>query len=266
MKKQKTKLNKKGELTTQQLVMIIILIISFAVILFLIFRLNLGRTTNSEICHDSVVKKSNPVLALLSGELKCKTDYVCISGGEKCSGIVASSTVNVDANKKEEILKAIAEKMADCWWMFGEGKLDYTGGGGVAGTTACAICSIIEFDDKIKSAFKDGITYKEFIDSLNTPMKLGEAETYLGYIYGFNNLNSVLEEYPTSLKADYLDTTRKISLEGKYMIRTGIAKTGAAGFIRKIFTGDKPFYHIVPYLFKTDEIPDPQCNEFITQS
>lgn len=55
--------NRKGELTTQQLVMLIILILSFAVILFFIFRLNLGGTTNKEICHDSVVKK-NQVLFL----------------------------------------------------------------------------------------------------------------------------------------------------------------------------------------------------------
>ena len=54
---------KRGELTSQQLVTIIILIISFAVILILIFKLNLGQESDKEICHNSVVmnsKSKNP--------------------------------------------------------------------------------------------------------------------------------------------------------------------------------------------------------------
>ena len=59
------KMNKKGELTTHQLVGLIILIVSFAVILFLLFRLNLGETTNKEICHNSVIMKGKSIASKL---------------------------------------------------------------------------------------------------------------------------------------------------------------------------------------------------------
>jgi len=49
---------KKAELTTQQIVTIIILIISFAVILFFIFRMNFGEIEKKEICHNSVLAKA----------------------------------------------------------------------------------------------------------------------------------------------------------------------------------------------------------------
>ena len=74
--------NHKGELTTQQIVTLIILVVSFAVILFLIFRLNLGETTQKEICHNSVLMKAKSLPG--TGYLDCKTNYVCISGGGEC--------------------------------------------------------------------------------------------------------------------------------------------------------------------------------------
>ena len=51
------RMNKKAELTTQQLIGLIVLIVSFGVILFLILRLDLGETSKKEICHNSVLLK-----------------------------------------------------------------------------------------------------------------------------------------------------------------------------------------------------------------
>ena len=47
--------NKKGEMTTQQIVLLIILIASFAVILGFLFKLNFGAESEKDICHNSVV-------------------------------------------------------------------------------------------------------------------------------------------------------------------------------------------------------------------
>ena len=132
---------KKGELTTQQLVVIIILILSFTVILFLLFRLNLGETTNKELCHNSVVlagKGSGFV-----GELDCTTTYVCISNGENCEDF--SETINVEVKTEEETIEAIQQEIDDCWWMFGEGKINYVGSVSLPGYR-CAICSVIKFE------------------------------------------------------------------------------------------------------------------------
>ena len=138
---------KRGELTTQQLVMIIILIISFVVILFLLFRLNLGETTNKEVCHNSVVMvgKGKDIV----GELDCKTTYACI--GKECKEFVPTTTV--DAKTKEDVIKAVKKEIDDCWWMFGEGKIDYAKKW--EGYT-CAICSVIKFSEEIEDFNLDG--------------------------------------------------------------------------------------------------------------
>jgi len=240
----KNKIFKKGELTTQQLVMIIILILSFAIILFFIFRLNLGGTTNKEICHDSVVKKSNAVLGKFTGEIKCKTSYTCISAGEKCDEITATNTVSVDANNKDEIFKAIADEMTNCWWMFGEGKLNYGGG--------CAICSYIDFDDKVET---EEISYKQFLDYLTKPRNIQSSnENYLFYLYGVSSLNSLFSIKPI-WKLGY-DADIKIPLQGKFIIMTGKVKKGIL----------KPEEVVSPeFPFKIEQIPADCNGNFITQ-
>ncbi|MDP2673185.1 MAG: hypothetical protein Q8O84_05215 [Nanoarchaeota archaeon] len=146
-------MNNKGELTTQQLVILIVLIASFAVILFLLWRLNLGETSDKEICHNSVVLRSQ---SKIIGSLDCRTNYVCISGGEDCSAF--TQTIKTNAKTEEEISKAIKQEIDDCWWMFGEEKVDYIGYSwklDIIVGNQCAICSIIKFDDKIQEEFPE---------------------------------------------------------------------------------------------------------------
>ena len=165
------KRDKSGELSTQQLVTIIILIISFVVIIFLIWRLNLGEETQKEICHNSVVligKGSGFV-----GNLDCKTNYVCISGGDECEGFSYDSKIKIDMTKQDpgkEIIDAIQKEVDDCWWMFGEGKIDYLkiSEKGPLGKTNCAVCSVIKFDKKIQ----DKYTQMQFENQLSTENKL----------------------------------------------------------------------------------------------
>ena len=151
-------MEKKAELTTQQIVGLIILIVSFTIILFFLFRLNLDETSDKEICHNSVVMKGQSVLG--GGNLDCKIAYVCISGGEDCEDFNPSKTIDINPNEKnakDEIVKAINTEMSDCWWMFGEGKIDYIGDWlnkpGFLETHRCAICSIIKFDKTIQENF-----------------------------------------------------------------------------------------------------------------
>lgn len=145
------KRGKKAELTTTQLVALIILIMSFAIILFLLFRMNLGEETIKEICHNSVVLVGKSELL---GSLDCKTTYVCI--GKECEDF--NPTINVKAETKEEIASAIQKEIDDCWWMFGEGKIDYT-----LKTNGyhCAICSVIKFDKSLEEIEFNG----EVLDS-----------------------------------------------------------------------------------------------------
>ena len=46
----------------------------------------------------------------LVGDLDCKTNYVCISGGGECEGINPTITVKVDLNKKDKDGDSLAKE------------------------------------------------------------------------------------------------------------------------------------------------------------
>lgn len=225
---------KRAELTTQQIITIIILIISFAVILFFIFRMNFGEIEKKEICHNSVLLKSSNTNFL--GSLNCKTTYVCISGGDDCDGFSYDTKIKIELSKtdeeiKNQIFKAIADEMSDCWWMFGEGKTNYffdTGG------YHCAICSKIKFDKKIQEKFSNKLDYLNLYQFL-TKTKKDKAQTYLYYLYGLNgeiDSNSFLK-YNVLKKIKSED---KILFSEEYSIVTGINyEAGQDKFIRPYF-------------------------------
>lgn len=241
--------NKKGEITTAQIVTIIVLIVSFIVILYFFFRLNLGATTNSEICHNSVVLQAKS--AKLLGGLQCKTDYVCISGGGNCENMNPTITTHVNPDNKDEIMKAIADQMANCWWMFGEGKLNY-GDTGIIGSGGCALCSVVAFDEKASS---NAITYSEFYNYLANTKK-DDTQTYLFYLYNTYDTETLKQQYPI------LETNAENNILGneKYGIATGY-NTGLAW---GIFGGNG----IMPvsYLPTSQLSSELKCSKFITES
>jgi len=266
--------NKKGEITTKQIVTLIILIVSFVIILFLLFRLNLGRATDKEVCHNSVVLKSAG--KGLVGQLDCKTNYLCISGGNDCEGINPTTTVKINPENKEEIMKAIADEMADCWWMFGEGELAYIGvfeGGLVQRKTSCAICSIVKFDEKIQEANPDGITYEEFLNNL-TILK-DDSESYLHYFYDVYTIEDLLDKFDV-IREDY-ETKKPIPFDRKYVIRTGQSTSAkvvetfkAIGRkVISVFSKENKEINVAiifPYFFDIERDVEPKCDEFVTKA
>ncbi len=249
------KIKKKGELTTQQIVILIIVITSFAIILFLIFRLNLGETSNKQICHNSVVLKSKG--GGFINKLDCKTNYVCISGGGKCEGISPTVTIKVNLDNEEEIMKAIADEMVDCWWMFGEGEINYLNIelDDFLPEPACAICSIVKFDNKIlKQEYK--ISYRKFYEYLNTIPK-SETETYFTYLYNSYDV----EKFQSEKSYLEVDLDKDFILDDeKYTILTGMKKGVAWGFGEDFF-----FYS---YYAKSNELNSKlreECGDFVTK-
>ncbi len=259
MKNLKKRWGLQGELTTKQLVTLVILIVSFIIILFLIFRLNLGGTTDREICHNSVVLRDKATSIV--GELDCKTNYLCISGRKDCEDITPTQTIRIDTSKidkatKKEIMKVIAEEMSDCWWQFGEGKADYLGisDKNPWGKNSCAICSIVEFDKEILDKnYK--ITYREFYEYLLS-YKKGD-KTYFSYLYDSNNINHFQNDI-SYLKID-IDKNFIVE-EGEYAIVTGVKSSAIWGLAREDI-----FYY--PYYLKSDSIvSELKCTEFITKA
>jgi len=234
---------KKAELTTQQLITIIVLIVSFSVLLFFIFRLNLGgETTNKEICHNSVLLKSKQSFG---GALDCRTNYICISGGDKCEDFSATDTVKIDMGQgvdyaKNQTIKAIADEMADCWWMFGEGKVIYAES---LSSLNCAICSVVKFDKQIQDKVGE-ISSDNFYDYLLS--KKDESTTYIKYLY------SVSEKKNLKFQIENIKTNEK------YSIVTGI---GGSISIFGVEIGDATY--IQSQIIKSSEITSKlSCSNF----
>ena len=245
---------KRGELTTKQLVIIIVLIVSFIIILFLFFRLNLGGTTNKEICRNSVILKSKA--GVLAGPLDCRTDYLCISAGKNCENMSFSSKADVK-NTKEDIMKTLADEMSDCWWSFGEGKIDYASSSAFA-KTACSICSVVNFDEQIQKT--SPITYGEFYNYLRTAKKTN-TQTYLQYLYGAGSLDAFGADFPIE---NYLDN--KIEFDKSYFILTGMSKEGVLSPRWKFWSTQETPYPVVIL----EKIPENYnavgCDDFLTKA
>lgn len=256
------KIFKKGELTTQQIVVITILMASFAVILFFLFRLNIGQQTNAEICHNSVILKGkSSLLNLGGGSLNCKTNYVCISGGGGCGGGI-TETINIDTSKddqtvKNQTMKAIADKMANCWWMFGEGKVDYVGKNPLSKFN-CAVCSNVVFDDSFNGK---EIHYSELADFM-AKNKHGDS-TYLKYLYGVSDVSS-LKSAGDSLK-------KTIKLNERNLVVTGLSSEGVIwNIVAPTFSSDKEgelkdrTFQVG--LIKPSEVNTLGCDNFLTKA
>jgi len=215
--------NIKGEITTQQIVLIVILLVSFIVILFLLFRLDLGKESDKEICHNSVVMRS----ASISKEaipLKCSRTYICLSKDGSCERMSSPDVKKVKT--EEEIYKVLAEEMADCWWMFGEGKLDYIGKDFFLRDNYCSICSQVGFDDSIKEINGVGETIsKDKLYDYLSKTKMPDSEvTYSEYLFGTNDINKLKS---TALKVDngremVVGTFGTIDLSKQHFVLTGI--------------------------------------------
>jgi hypothetical protein len=115
-------MKKRGEVTTPEIIFWITLIASFAVIVFFFFRLDLKSNSVPEICKNSVDLRSNPISSELA-PLNCKTQYTCISKDGSCESMNKPEIKK--AKTKDDVYKILADQMADCWWMFGEGKEEY---------------------------------------------------------------------------------------------------------------------------------------------
>jgi len=186
--------NKKGsEMSIGLIITIIIILASFIVLLFFWLRANPGGESEKDVCHNSVVIRGNSIVHGLSSELiplKCYREYVCITKDGSCD-IMAKPYTKEKVKTKEEVYKILADKLADCWWMFGEGKMNYVGKD-FGSKLYCSFCSQIAFDDSVKEIFGSNEFNKEelYLYMKNKNMTAQEV-SYLEYLYGSSHLTEV---------------------------------------------------------------------------
>ncbi|MCX8193808.1 MAG: hypothetical protein N3G19_00360 [Candidatus Pacearchaeota archaeon] len=190
--------NKKGATVQSMLIGIIIVLLTAAILFFFFKALPYKETVDKEACRNSVVLRNN---AILKGEglaleiipLNCKTQEIIIS-----------------SNNEAFIQREIANAMYDCWWMLGEGKMDFfpesgwkdLGVPGLGTSKAnCIICSTIKFDDNAKGKRIDLLNY---LENTKIPMK---NITYLEY---FSEEPGA--KLPVELKIEKLDTNKNYAI------------------------------------------------------
>ena len=135
--------------------------------------LNLKSAADIEACHNSVVMKSIKVFGRLMN-FNCKTQDVLITETEP-----------------EKIYAKLAELQKNCFWMFGEGKIDI-------GTRVCAICNIVSFDDELHDFSQEN--YYQYLEKTKIP---GKDFNYLFYLYKtekFAPSTQKIAEFETSNK------------------------------------------------------------------
>ncbi|MBU1129192.1 MAG: hypothetical protein KJ949_01010 [Nanoarchaeota archaeon] len=212
--------NKKAELTTQQLVTLIILIVSFAVILFLLFRLDLGKETEAELCHNSVIMRGSAVVPEDTIPLDCSRKYICITKDGSCNSMTKPEIKKVKTDS--DVYKVLADEMANCWWMFGEGKVDYVGKDFFTKDNYCPICSQIAFDESLKdiSAFSLGKLDQNLFYNYLTNENYTSGKTYSEYFFGTNDLDLLKQELSKNQSAEV--TFGTIDFSNQYFVVTGI--------------------------------------------
>lgn len=160
------KRNKKGQLTQQQLVLIILSVLGFIILLYFLGMLPIKPVASTQMCHLSVVARSTSIAGMEAGKifpLRCKTKEVEIKTADKL-----------------EIEKKLADEMRECWSMLGEGKLDFLTGGPFGEKGMCMICSIITFDKAVQKKTPK-ISASEFYNYLNTATIPEKQMSYLQY-------------------------------------------------------------------------------------
>jgi len=185
---------KKAELTNEQIVILIILIVSFAVLLFFLYKLNLGKTTSKEVCHNSVMLKSSTISKLKETvSLNCDRSYICITeDSDGCKEMYKPEIVEV--KNLDEIYQKLADEMANCWWMFGEGRVDYIGEDFFIKDNYCSVCSQILFDtslNNIKGIDEEKISKDNLYDYMSKTKLPGKEITYLEYIFGTTEISQL---------------------------------------------------------------------------
>jgi len=210
-------MKKKAELTTTQIVTIVILVVSFIVLVAFFVFLNFGKTSSEEVCRNSVLLSSK---GLTDSSVNCKTDYICLSKSGRCEK--QNSVEIIKVKDKDELFSVLAEKMKRCWWMFGEGKYDYAGSRWV-NKNVCSFCSEIYFDESV-SEFLDGERSipKDELYVYLAKNNVSDLQTYSEYLYGSNDVASLIFSQTDSYNKVVFG---EIDIQKPYYVVMGIQTT-----------------------------------------
>lgn len=228
-------INKKGELASQQIITIIILIVSFAVILIFFLYLGIKYYIGSETCKQSIELREIGFFGKYITSLNCPIQKVCINIGGECSG-AGTDAVNVkisESDLKNNVMKAIAELQADSWGLVFNGEKKFPEEGD------CFLPYIIYFDPEIQGKISsiESLDYLKFLEQ----KKISGDESYLHYLYGVNTI----EDY---------NKKQFVTLGGKSSSSLNLAKPLA------LIVGGNPVISIYFREYSGESLKNLNCN------
>jgi hypothetical protein len=165
----------KKAIESKILVSIIILLIGFFIVALFFYNIPWEDEIDKEACHTSVIARMSIPDSLINSAkdlvpLNCKTKKICITdknfGKGNCENNFGKDfiTLRLDEKDKENQIKSfLAQEIAECWNIMGEGKGRLFRDDSYFEEVTCVVYSIIDFDDTV---LKETKTIKNFKDYL----------------------------------------------------------------------------------------------------
>lgn len=245
---------KRGELTSSQLVIIILAIIGFAIILVFYNAVNWKGEIDKEACHQSIVYRSSfklgPAEASTNIPLKCATEKICLTmSGQDCEQYPSPKEAKITKIKldsdldiaREKIKDVFAEALLECNSILGEGKLDFMPHE-FLDTTDCIVCSRIVFDKEVQEKITD-ISYNELYNYMEKKTIPGKSISYLDKLYGTRSAESARVIFetlkqestnPDFKNLDYSEWKIKMNFESGYIINAKMIQKGTIDKWKKV--------------------------------
>ncbi len=166
-------------------------LVAVAVIVFVLFvwKGKVLAQTPKDVCRQSVdiAALSNLRGLDLSADVNCQTQYE-----------------ELKTKDKDIIKKKLANKMADCWWQFGEGQKELFS----TPKTYCVVCSVTSFENKDQKIRG----FSKYLMDNNVP---GKRIKYIDYFNGFETseadriVGKIDPEILAGLENEELNTSKR---------------------------------------------------------
>jgi len=173
------KIGKRGQEWHWIIISIILGLLILAISLFFIFREYFSDTDiNRENCRQSIILRGGN-LSWITKEAQNQFPFKC-----------KTEVLNINYYDQNKAMKAIADELASCWYLYGEGQENlYPESWIFGGDVYCFVCARIHFDPKVVEKYQEPLQIGNYI--LNKKIS---GQTYFDYVYGNPILDSAQKE------------------------------------------------------------------------
>jgi len=219
-------MNKKGDITTTQIVTIVLAVVGFVIVLGFIYYLNFGQQSEQEICHLSVLGRATaPTLLQAQVPLKCTISKICLTNREDCKQFLGEDDViKVKLPREKDkaarlIEETSANAMYTCWNMMGQGKLDLFHQVSKkifsldAVESTCVICSRVAVSEDVDQGVLNDVNINEYLKN----NEVVPGITYLEAFTGDSSVNSYADS-----KIKFLEGTVQAPSDAKVKTETAL--------------------------------------------